>query len=112
MPGTKIADSSTSVSEARAAFRRQSLDEGIPLLKSSEEHQQISLKPLSRVWRTNLDDIASGFVNLVKSSEGNLDNDVEEFCEDVLPDDETGALARELLVSLAPEIQPSLKLGE
>ncbi|GMI05781.1 hypothetical protein TrRE_jg10106 [Triparma retinervis] len=111
MPGTKIADSSTSVSEARAAFRRQSLDEGIPLLNSSEEHQQISLKPLSRVWRTNLDDIASGFVNLVKSSEGNLDNDVEEFCEDVLPDDETGALARELLVSLAPEIQPSLKLA-
>ena len=123
MSSAKVSDSAGAAAERRASFRRRSIDNGLTVLANSEDYKRISLKQLpsdddivtkklaesTSSVKSNVGLVIEEFLNLVRAVSGNIEVAVGEFCDDVLPED--NKLARELLIGLAPKIQPSMKLA-
>ena len=120
MSSAKVSDSAGAAAERHASFRRRSIDDGLTVPANYEDYNHISLKQLSSVMaklpKSTRTEVKAGvalvveaFINLVKACSGNLEAEVGDFCYEVLPED--NELAKELLIGLAPKIQPSMKLA-
>ena len=97
----KVSDEQSATKMAIADFKRKSIDMGVAL-------NMDDLILLAKKVQ-DFEVLANTFIDVVKGCQGNLDNAVKEFCDGALGEEDE--VAREILMALAPNIKPSLKMA-
>mmetsp|Transcript_16944 Transcript_16944/g.34881 ORF Transcript_16944/g.34881 Transcript_16944/m.34881 type:complete len:667 (+) Transcript_16944:181-2181(+) len=104
----RVSDQKISSAKSVKEFRRRSLRSGA-YLGGADEFQRISLRQCSSLMRADFGAIAEAYVDTVTGCSGNVESAVREYCDEVLPED--AFVARKILLALAPQIKPAMKMA-